>query len=185
MVRAKALWRLFGFWEGHADARPSKLGHYVWRLFAFWEGHADARRRLLAAWCFRRVPSAGTGCSGSRAKRWRRRSSRARRSANRPCPRGDSDRTRRERVRERCALSLASRAISTSRHRSVRRSGASGTRRRCAERPVREARRVAHPKWARPDRTSRPSKWGSLRRVALAGRAIAPRVLRNGGHYGG
>jgi hypothetical protein len=48
VVRAKALWRLFGFWEGHADARPSKLGHYVWRLFAFWEGHADARRRILA-----------------------------------------------------------------------------------------------------------------------------------------
>ena len=49
---------------------------------------------------------------------------------------------------------------------------------------MREARRVARRKRARPDRTPCPSKLGSLRRVALA-RATALRVLRNWGHYGG
>jgi hypothetical protein len=69
-------------------------------------------------------------------------------------------------VRPSCALSLASRGISTSRHSSVRRSGASATRRHCAGRPVREARRVARRKRARPDRTPCSTKLGSLWPVA-------------------
>ena len=122
---------------------------------------ADARRRILAAsatWSSPPAPSDGTGCSGSRARRWRPPSSRARRSPNQRRP--QSDRTRRERVRERCVLSLASRESWTSRHSSVRRSGASEAPRCGAGRAGARSATSCTPKRASPTALRVPRRWG-------------------------